>query len=547
MLDLLKPPQAIGLDWTATSFHLAEMELIQKKPQLKRLINVPLEEFPHVKQLYIDSFHSIATSLEPADVLIRQIELPLIKDRDIQSALSFQIEPLLPYPVEEAVLSSQLISQNQDHSKLLVFAAQKSFLQKHLSETPLNPDLIGCIQGALAEFGRLYFPSDKSFLIIHMQNYWTTGLFMQGNKLISSYNHPEGLHLIYEAHRQSPLVKDLPLENLDFQHPDWQNSPPLQEAIKKLQQGVTRIGFALAKDTPHSTIDGIILTGSINQFESISSVIVEPLKLPLLLESAFKTPDYSAAEQRLYGVSIGLASCALQNKEPNFRKHDFSHPNPWKRLKMPILSYFALSVCLAIVFYFFSTFYLKNHANQLKQAYVDLLTSINKPYEQFEKAFLAKNPIANEKFQGDVVNPVQLNEEDLIERLNFLQHDLQAIPDTFPLFANIPLVSDVLAWLSQHPNVVQVQGNGEIEPKIQIDNLSYVMVKRPVQGKKQEKYQVKVEIEFTSPIPTWAREFHDALIAPNDFVDSKGEIKWSANRGKYRTSFFLKDKTNYPG
>lgn len=64
------------------------------------------------------------------------------------------------------------------------------------------------------------------------------------------------------------------------------------------------------------------------------------------------------------------------------------------------------------------------------------------------------------------------------------------------------------------------------------------MTKRPEQNKKQEKYQVKVEMEFTSPTPKQAREFHDALIAPNDFVDPKGEIKWNSSHGRYRTSFF---------
>ena len=71
------------------------------------------------------------------------------------------------------------------------------------------------------------------------------------------------------------------------------------------------------------------------------------------------------------------------------------------------------------------------------------------------------------------------------------------------------------------------------------------MVKRPDQSKKKEKYRVKVDLEFSSPTPKQAREFHDALVAPNDFVDPKDEIKWSSNRGSYRTSFFLKDKTKY--
>ena len=137
--------------------------------------------------------------------------------------------------------------------------------------------------------------------------------------------------------------------------------------------------------------------------------------------------------------------------------------------------------------------------------------------------------------------------DDLQQRMRYLDKELQSSPDTFPLLPNVPRVSDVLAWLSTHPVLSGKNSPGApVSPPIQIESFNYTMIKRPEQTKKQEKYQVKVEFEFTTSTPKQAREFHDALIAPNDFVDPKGEIKWSSNRGKYRTSFFLKDKTTYP-
>lgn len=105
-------------------------------------------------------------------------------------------------------------------------------------------------------------------------------------------------------------------------------------------------------------------------------------------------------------------------------------------------------------------------------------------------------------------------------------------------------MSDVLAWLGTHPNfVTATKDKGS---SLQIESFNYTLIKRPEPSKKQEKYQVKVELEFSSPTPKMAREFHDALISPNDFVDPKGEIKWNSNKDRYRTSFFLKDKTVYP-
>jgi type IV pilus assembly protein PilM len=134
-----------------------------------------------------------------------------------------------------------------------------------------------------------------------------------------------------------------------------------------------------------------------------------------------------------------------------------------------------------------------------------------------------------------------------LKRIDYLAKQIEAIPEIFPLQPNIPRVSDLLAWLSEHPQVVsplKEKEEGALS-SLQIENFIYALTKHPEQGKKDEKYQVKVDLEFSSPTPKQAREFHDALIAPNDLVDPKAEVKWSSNRGKYRTSFFLKDKTSY--
>ena len=80
---------------------------------------------------------------------------------------------------------------------------------------------------------------------------------------------------------------------------------------------------------------------------------------------------------------------------------------------------------------------------------------------------------------------------------------------------------------------------------MQLESFSYKMVKRPEPNKEREKYQVKVEIEFTTPTPRYAREFHDILLAPNDIIDPKEEVKWNVEKDSYRASFFLVDRTNY--
>ena len=306
------------------------------------------------------------------------------------------------------------------------------------------------------------------------------------------------------------------------------------------------MGFALAKECKSDSIEGIIVTGEGAQLDGLDRRLVAHLNLPLLICQG--VGETSSQELHSYAVPIGLALSSLPGslEKIDFRQQDLAYPHPWKRLTIPIATYFLAIILLACSFSFLSHEILKHQENQIKQTYLDLLKNMNRSYQDFEAAFHAKNPHAYDSFDGKTPKIEQLEQEDFAQRLAFLQKELQATPDSFPLFANVPRVSDVLAWLSQHPTVVSIDEHGNKQTKLQIDNFDYTMLKRPQSGKKQEKYQVKVELEFTSPTPKWAREFHDALIAPNDWIDPKGEIKWNSNRGKYKTSFFLKDKTAYP-
>ncbi len=258
--------------------------------------------------------------------------------------------------------------------------------------------------------------------------------------------------------------------------------------------------------------------------------------------------ELSTADLQKFAVPLGLALNTLPNQNGliNFRQQELVFPNPWKHLKQPLGIYFLLGICLAISFYLFGQSYLKYHEDEIKKDYVALLAGMNKPYSAFENEYLLKFPDESNEY-GEIAEIKTLSQNDINNRLDFLYKELQASPDMFPLFPNVPRVSDVLAWLSNHPNVVEKDPVSDVKnPLIQLESFSYNMLKRPDQGKKQEKYQVKVEFEFNTATPKLAREFHDALIAPNEIVDAKGEIKWSSNRGKYKTSFFLKDKTSYP-
>lgn len=516
----------IGLEATSNGLKGAR---INKKEIDLFTINTELN---NVNQLYTNH-PVIITGITGKELLIRSLHLSLTKQKDIVEALPFQAEPLLPYPSDEALLAYQIISQNTDGTDITLLATRKESVAEHIAfwqALSIEPEKTTAVATALCQFGQRFLPNNKTYFILHLQQSEFTTVLIKENKLSASFTSPEGM--------QSIFSEDSSLKT-------WQENPKITEILKKLQQEAAKMTLALAKECKSDEIEGILFTGDGADWIGFKETLTE--QLPFSLLSIIENTHPEIPQLLSYAVPVGLAlEGSLESKSNiNFRQEDLSYPLPWKRLIFPLSLYFTSIFLLTFAFYFFTQQYLYKEENAIKQKYVDLLAAMNKSYDDFEHVFAMKNggPISNEK----IPQITSLTQYDLERRLSFLQKEFQSSLDSFPLFANVPRVSDLLAWLSQHSAVVTTDETGNRLARLQIEDLSYTMIKRPQQTKKQEKYQVKVELEFSTPTPKWAREFHDALIIPNHIVDPKGEVKWSSNRGKYKTSFFLKDKTVYPG
>lgn len=546
MFNFISSPVSTGLERMSNGIKGASVAAGRRMPSLLRLFTLHPEK-DNVKPLYMHH-PVITTGLEGKEVLVRPLHLPLTKTKDIKEALAFQAEPLLPYAADQALLAYQIVSKMADSTDLTLLAVRKEAIQAHLEPwqaLQIEPEKIACVSSALCEFGSTYLTPAKTCLILHLQRQEMTCALIQEGKLWASFARPEGFALLLTAQTSEGLIS-LPQNEEEWQALEQQKGSPLAEALKRLQKEVARMGYALSKECKKGAIEGIAVTGEAAEWQGLSQILIQHLRLPLL--TCQPTNGHSSQELLSYAVPIGLALGSLPGRTHciDFRQQEWTYPHPWRRLRAPVAFYFAAILLLSCAFYFFGQQYLHDWENQMKQNYMDLLSGMNKAHEEFELAFVAKNSGAHEAFNGEIPKIEQMHQEDLIMRVAFLQKELQATPDSFPLFANIPRVTDILAWLSQHPAVSFIDEEGKRQAKLQIENFNYTMIKRPQQGKKQEKYQVKVELEFSSPTPKWAREFHDALIVPNDWVDPKGEVKWNSNQGKYKTSFFLKDKTTYP-
>lgn len=450
-----KAPLIAGIITTPHSFLVA---LIKKKREGFDIIS--LEEWPlntNCKdKLPRDAL--LVSALDTRSVLIRPLELPLKKEKDIESAYSFQAEPLLPFPLENGVIQKITVRQHAEGSLLTILAAKKDHVESHiaaLKEKGLAPAAVTSIGFALSCLSLLLPPSFEPQIWMEWRENEGTVALIEGGKLLTARAcEKEGAEIQKSIAAISSVYKNKKIETIYL--------------------------IAEGEDT-------------LEMVRECTQKNVVALKLDCTGESDLKK----------YGVPLGLALSACEKHFPDFLPKEQKVLQSFKRLKKPLVTYFALA------FLFFVT-----------------LTAIEK--EALKKR---ENTLLNRA--SLVFHERSSSAQELEEKLEKYQQEIAKIPDIFQLYPQVPKVRDLLAHFSSE------MGSG-----IEIEELHYMMVERPDFDRKNEKYKVVVEMTFTCSSPEDASRFRD-MLSSSSLVDGKKEIQWISNKGKYKISFNLKDKTRY--
>lgn len=566
--------QTLGIEITPYSIRAVRLALQKKGVAVEKLYEIPCEFNASPTPEFV--FHLFSsgegadlkknlekdltvTCLSAADVLVRPLEVKLKKENAIDEVLPFQAEPLLPYPVENAVLERIFLNQDGEGTLLTLLAVRKDHLQQHLlhlNALEIEPEIVSCAPVALAAFAEQFGDKSPYTLALHLGFQNGLCVLLKEGKLAASQGCRSGLESLLKAYaedQKQPLsLAEASFLSLDFPSITPNSSPLLYEALETFKSELLRTVFSLSKLVRGQEAQSLLLTGEMGPYPQLVNYLCQGLNKKIIFPEPHGEIDLPSQQLQMWALPLGAALTPLPSDAPrspqlvNFRQEDFTYPHPWKRYKVPLALYLGLCAGLALSLFFMGFSYLKYREDKVREQYAELLAANHRPYTPFEKDFKAKSKGLKSGADETPTPLSELSQGEIAERLNHLEKEIQAIPDIYPLFPNIPTVSDVLAWLSTHPKVVAKDAQGEKLPLIQLENFSYSLVKRPDITKKQERYQAKVEIEFSTNTPKAAREFHDALIAPNAMIDPKGEVKWNTNRGLYKATFYLKDRTMYP-
>jgi len=547
---------ALGLERVESQLRAAVVRSRKGVLQLERLISLPDSGQPiSLKKLFPTTL--VVTAIEAPATLVRPLTIPLVKERDLQATLPFQAEPLLPYPIEEAVIEKIVLQRAAGSTMLSLLSVSKEHVAEHIAswqKIAIEPEVVSAVPAALAAFSLYIAAAAPLHFVVHVGDEQTCCILARNGLLLAAQAFSSGSsHLIraYDSDLAAAKNSAMPeLSAIDCNAIDIEAFPQLSAAVEAWRRQALLLLLSLRKQARGEVVEAALLVGEGARFPHLSSTIFSLLHVaPLSLAVSSNSP-FTVEEQCLFAIPIGLAASqvAAGGAHINFRQKELAYPHPWRRLTKPLIFYCAAALSFAVAIVVACSAYLSQRDALLRIQYLQLLAATRKDYSSVEKQ------IGNRHFSSLDSNsaPIAVDElkvDDLATRIAFITKEFQALPELFPLAPQVPRVSDLLAWLAIHPHVTfssAVKGEKSDRKSLQIESLSYTMVKRPEQNHKQEHYQIRVELELTSPAPKQARAFHDALIAPNEFVDPKGEVKWSSSQGRYRTSFFLKDKTAYP-
>lgn len=488
----------------------------------------------------------LTTSLSSDHVLLRTLEVPVAKPREVRAVATFQVEPQLPFSAEEASIQPVVLESRDGATRVAVYAAHSDSIKHHLEECEkagIEPESVSCTPLALQAFVQFYLPSTEPLLVLHIGARNTTICLASPKGVESSYSVPIGSAALFAALTSSNPASAEAISTLLESDP---LPAPSAEAAKLIDQLGLEIGRAMAlavrtaKDLGLPSPKKLLSTGDAVPL----APYLDPVAAKLGLSSINRDGGEQDGRKREFALPIGLALSSLVGAGPrlNLLPGDQTNTKSWKRLFQPFKMALAALAALTVLVFVFQKQSAAAHTHQLQERYSSALALAGLSPTEFEELYRKENRHLPALQAGETVDLSDLTPDQIASRAQFLDRRIEATPISFPLFPNVPRVSDVLGWLDTYSPFLDSEG----QSLMRLQSFSYTLVKRPTKNRQRDPYQVKVEVEFATQTPTDARTVHDALVAPNPMIDQREDVKWTSSKGVYRASFILKDQTSYP-
>lgn len=157
--NYLFPKRIIGFDIgkthvAATQLYLTGQHIIvekclEEKIELSATVSYQERASEAVQKIMqsVDKYNAIRSAFNSASVVFKELKVPFLEYEKIKAVIQYEVEPLLPFPLANAVVDFIVVGQNVEEksSRIIVAAVQKEQLVQHLSifeSIGVHPEII---------------------------------------------------------------------------------------------------------------------------------------------------------------------------------------------------------------------------------------------------------------------------------------------------------------------------------------------------------------------------------------------------------------------
>ncbi len=492
----------IGLHIDGSLMHLA---LIKKRKNA-----FEIQSLKQTDTLLSESFFEkkieITTGLSCHDTLIRTINIPLAKRKSVLAALPFQIEHQVPYPLDDLIINTSLHSIDKSSTSAQIIASPKTKIEAHLrllQDRGISSSWVASNATALERYCKHYYPDVSNLIAVFFGNKETSLISIIDNQLSTSTSIPIGYgHFIEIWHSENPN-QSFPKNHSDIFSGKKNDVHKLKSRYFKELDRCIHFIKDRCKTALH--MNGLSL-GYFNEFFGSDPIIENPIE------------DRNESDKAPFAIAIGLAldTAKQDDKTVQMRQDPFTPSAHLGRLGKKLCYCFFLTSLLA----FFSLFFTKA---LLYRKEIQLERDINAFIEGWggaRKLSPASFALAHEKHPGKRIE----------YKIDRLKNILRAQKGFFPVVSDMPLVSHVLATLSETP----------IFKDVNIQSFNYQLLQYPMLNKPFTPSEGIIQLYMKISDPSIAKQVQDYLQNDCPLVDQSHPLRFERSSNGYSVEFSMK-------
>jgi len=381
--------QVVGLEIGLTEIKLVQIIKKINSIEIAQFLRYQIssdEDFSSIIKQIISKYRTrgdlFVVGISSRKAIFRNLSLPFKNINKINKVMKYEVEPYLPYPLEEVIFTSQVNDDKEgENSDLFIGAVQKetiNFYRQCLNAAGIDPQyiMLDCIALYNLYLHSTSADSKEIIALIDINEERTLLVVVQGEYLLFSRSILNPLKL--DFHHDDPAAvqgRDF-AESQDktkgsddsFLDDDWDRLlGSLKKPIDLLLGKIDFTLYAFSSQQVNASIFKIYLTGQITEHEKISEYFTKKLEIetslfdPMQALGKVDGENVSFKQQAsVWSVPLGLAMEVKKNKKNRFnlRQEEFVYQKKYSQFKgmaFALLGLFGVAISLLGVNIYYQT------------------------------------------------------------------------------------------------------------------------------------------------------------------------------------------------